>query len=60
MEAHLPAGIVEAAEIHRRDIGFEGGERNEPNPSPDGGIRPTPSDEDDAAKQCVYRSAWEL
>ena len=56
-DAHLPAGIVEAAE-QRRDIGFEGGERNEPSPSPDGGSRPTPSDEE--TERIVCMSGWEL
>lgn len=51
----LPAGIVAAAE--RRDIGLVGG-AHEPNPSPDGGSRPTPSDE--AAERVVCKSAWEL
>lgn len=57
-DAHLPAGIVEAAERQRRDIGFEGGQRNEPNPSENGGSRPTPIDEE--AEKLVCKSGFQL
>lgn len=55
--ATLPAGIVEAAERQRRDIGLGAG-ANEPNPSTDGGSRPTPIDK--VAEKLVCKSGWEL
>ena len=57
MDAHLPVGIVEAAERQRRDIGLGAGV-NEPSPSADGGSRPTPIDEE--AERIVCLSGWAL